>query len=102
MFLQKQRTHKNAILEELKTLPGLRFRTIPDEQGDSATFLSFSLPDESAARKSSQALAQAGVDGCFYWFDNMLLVGTTNINNLYHVFLNEKYIFDNDLNILKN
>ena len=69
-FLQKQRAHKKAIIEGLKAVSGLRFRTIPDEQGDSATFLSFFLPDESAARKSSQAFAQAGVDGCFYWFDN--------------------------------
>jgi len=69
-FLQKQRAHKSAIQEGLKALPGIRFRTIPDPQGDSATFLSFFLPDESTARKCSRALARAGVDGCFYWYDN--------------------------------
>jgi len=69
-FLQKQRTHKNALVDGLKTIAGIRFRLIPDPQGDSATFLSFFLPDESTARESAQALAQAGVDGCFYWYDN--------------------------------
>ena len=69
-ILQKQRAHKNALKEALKTVTGARFRVIPDQKGDSATFLSFFLPDESTARKSSRALAQAGVDGCFYWFDN--------------------------------
>ena len=69
-FLQKQRAHKSAIKEALKALTGVRFRMIPDQKGDSATFLSFFLPDESTARKGSRALAQAGVDGCFYWFDN--------------------------------
>ena len=48
----------------------MKFRKIPDEKGDSATFLSFLLPNETMAVKASGALAAAGVDGCFYWYDN--------------------------------
>jgi 8-amino-3,8-dideoxy-alpha-D-manno-octulosonate transaminase len=54
----------------LQSCNALRFRRLPDEQGDSATFLSFMLPDEARTRKAARLLADAGVDGCFYWYDN--------------------------------
>ncbi|MGA6924082.1 MAG: L-glutamine--2-deoxy-scyllo-inosose aminotransferase KanB, partial [Desulfosarcina sp.] len=41
-----------------------------DPEGDSATFLSFFLPDLEKARQAVKALTAAGVDGCFHWFDN--------------------------------
>ena len=69
-ILERQRSHKNAIKESLARFPEVTFREIPDKGGDSATFLSFFLPDESRAREVSNALNQAGVDGCFYWYDN--------------------------------
>src|SRR5690606_12669644 len=28
------------------------------------------LPDEATTRKGHKALGEAGVDGCFYWYDN--------------------------------
>jgi 8-amino-3,8-dideoxy-alpha-D-manno-octulosonate transaminase len=43
---------------------------LPDPAGDSATFLSFLLPTEEEARQAAKALTAAGVDGCFYWYDN--------------------------------
>lgn len=70
MFLEKQRRHKKAIKNALEAFPEVRFRHIPDENGDSATFLSFFLPDESRARAVTRAFSEAGVDGCFYWYDN--------------------------------
>ena len=69
-ILDKQRTHKQAIKTTLSRIQTVAFRQLPDESGDSATFLSFFLPDESAARNTAKALGQAGVDGCFYWYDN--------------------------------
>jgi 8-amino-3,8-dideoxy-alpha-D-manno-octulosonate transaminase len=69
-ILERQRTHKKAIKEALGQLSEITFRKIPDEKGDSATFLSFFLPDESRARKIASDLGQAGVDGCFYWYAN--------------------------------
>ena len=73
-ILEKQRSHKKAIKEAMAE-PKLRsakitFRKILDEKGDSATFLSFFLPDKSVARKVVKDLSQAGVDSCFYWYDN--------------------------------
>ena len=69
-ILEKQRAHKNAIKDALAAFPEIGFRTLPDPEGDSATFLSFFLPDEVTARETAKSLGEAGVDGCFYWYDN--------------------------------
>jgi 8-amino-3,8-dideoxy-alpha-D-manno-octulosonate transaminase len=69
-ILEKQRAHKKQIKEALAQFSEITFRKVPDEQGDSATFLSFLLPHESGAREVARGLLQAGVDGCFYWYDN--------------------------------
>jgi 8-amino-3,8-dideoxy-alpha-D-manno-octulosonate transaminase len=70
LILEKQRVHKKVIKEALSIIPEITFRNIPDPEGDSATFLSFFLPEESRARKVAKELSRSGVDGCFYWFDN--------------------------------
>jgi len=69
-ILAIQRRNKAMIKEALTRIPGITFRHLPDPQGDSATFLSFFLPDEERTRQAAKALAQAGVDSCFYWYDN--------------------------------
>ncbi len=69
-ILEIQRASKSAIKSALAGIAGLGFREIPDPAGDSATFLSFFLPTEDAARKAVADLGAAGVDGCFYWYDN--------------------------------
>lgn len=70
MILDVQRKNKKAIKDALSSVSEVSFRNIPDPEGDSATFLAFFLPTEARAREISQALASAGVDGCFYWYDN--------------------------------
>lgn len=69
-ILETQRSHKKAIKEALMQFPQISFREIPDESGDSATFLTFLLPDADLAQKVTQNLSGAGVGGCFYWFEN--------------------------------
>lgn len=69
-ILATQRAHKSALKEALAKFAQISFRCLPDEAGDSATFLSFMLPDENSARQAARALNSAGVDGCFYWYDN--------------------------------
>lgn len=69
-ILDRQREHKAALKAAMTGLPGISFRCLPDEAGDSATFLSFMLPDERLARRAAHDLNNAGVDGCFYYFDN--------------------------------
>jgi len=70
VILEKQRSHKKAIKDALSEFSEITFREIPDQEGDSATFLSFFLPDESRAKEVVKGLGQAGVDGCFYWYAN--------------------------------
>ena len=70
IMLERQRQHKRRLKEALSRCSAIRFRNIPDETGDSATFLSFFLPDEEKTRTVAKELAEAGVDGTFYWYDN--------------------------------
>jgi len=69
-ILEKQRSNKKILKEALAGLPGVAFRKLPDENGDSATFLSFFMPDKDRTRSLMRAFAAAGVDSCFYWYDN--------------------------------
>ena len=69
-ILETQRRHKSRLKEALSAHSEISFRKIPDPAGDSATFLSFFLPDERRAREAASELAAAGVDGCFHWYDN--------------------------------
>ena len=69
-ILDTQRRHKTAIKSAMQAIAGIEFRQLPDPDGDSATFLTFFMPDLDRARQAVKALADAGVDGCFHWFDN--------------------------------
>ena len=69
-IIDTQRRNKTAIKDALSALPGIAFRQLPDPEGDSATFLTFFMPDLQRARQAVKALAEVGVDGCFHWYDN--------------------------------
>ena len=69
-IVARQRTHKQAIKKALSDISAIQWRRLPDPGGDSATFLSFLLPDKTTARNTTAKLAEAGVDGCFYYFNN--------------------------------
>ena len=69
-MLEKQRANKSKIVAMLADFPEVTLREIPDPSGDTATFLSFLMPDGESARQTAKDLAAAGVDGCFYWYDN--------------------------------
>lgn len=69
-ILDTQRRNKAILKEAMSGFPDISFRKLPDESGDSATFLSFFLPDEEKTRNVMEALGRAGVDGCFYWYAN--------------------------------
>ena len=69
-ILEIQKSNKNAIKTQMAKIKGVSFREIPDENGDTATFLSFFTEDENKAKQAVQNLGKAGVDACFYWYDN--------------------------------
>jgi 8-amino-3,8-dideoxy-alpha-D-manno-octulosonate transaminase len=68
-FLEIQRRNKAALRSALAAVPGVTFRRIPDPEGDSASFLSFFLPDEARARAAARAMQGAGIPA-MYWYDN--------------------------------
>ena len=69
-FLAIQRKNKKIIKDALATIPEVTFRRIPDEAGDSATFLSFFMPTAEKSRAVVKAFAAHGVDAYWNYFDN--------------------------------
>jgi 8-amino-3,8-dideoxy-alpha-D-manno-octulosonate transaminase len=71
LILEIQKRNHTRLKEILSQVPEISFRRIPDEAGDSRTFLSWFLPSEKQARAVVAGLKEAGVlPGNFYWFDN--------------------------------
>ncbi|MGD0274671.1 MAG: DegT/DnrJ/EryC1/StrS family aminotransferase [Syntrophales bacterium] len=65
-IIAAQRENRDAIAEALRNIPGLKFRDVPDPDGDTATHLAFNLPEESTAERFQKALAAEGIDtACF-------------------------------------
>ncbi len=62
----EQRKNKAAIRSILESVPGIRFREIPDPDGDTATFLAFNLPEAGRTKAFQKALAENGVDTIYY------------------------------------
>lgn len=69
-FLELQKRNHSIIYNCLKDIPGISFRIIPDPAGDTGSFLSFFLPNESLARETAAELTAAGLAGNPYWYDN--------------------------------
>jgi len=68
-IIAAQRANKQAMKEAVNRLPGVTFREILDEAGDSATFLAFMLPDADKARAVNQVLSENGA-GAVYFAEN--------------------------------
>lgn len=70
-FLAIQKKNHAALKNMLSQVPEVSFRRIPDESGDSCTFLSWFLPTEEATKAVVAELKAKGIlAGNFYWFDN--------------------------------
>ncbi len=69
-IIEIQRKNHAQIASVIAEFPDIQPRNVPDASGDSCTFFSFMMPGEDIARKTASAFAGAGVDGCFYWYDN--------------------------------
>lgn len=65
-IVAEQRKNKKIIKDALAQVPGVKFRTLPDPDGDSATFLAFNLPEEQAALKFQKLLSAEGLDTTCY------------------------------------
>jgi len=69
-ILQTQRNLKGIYKNILSECPSISFRTVPDPDGDTSTFLSILLPDEDKVRQSLKLMKESNVAGAIYWYDN--------------------------------
>jgi 8-amino-3,8-dideoxy-alpha-D-manno-octulosonate transaminase len=70
-FLAIQRKNHAALKNILSQIPGISFRRVPDEAGDSCSFVSWFLPTEEITRAVvAEMKAQGILAGNFYWYDN--------------------------------
>jgi 8-amino-3,8-dideoxy-alpha-D-manno-octulosonate transaminase len=63
--------NKKYLKDRLKEIEGLSFRYLPDEEGDSATFINFMFPTRELTEKAFKRFATDGVGGVTYWYTNM-------------------------------
>ena len=70
-FLSIQEKNYSTIRSAIENIPGVQMRTVPEKGVENYSFLSFFMPDEQTARVVHKKLGENGVDGCFYWFDNI-------------------------------
>jgi len=71
MIREVNNKHKKLMMAELGRIPGVSFATIPDKDGDSATFLNMFLPDALSAQKTVDEFNKNGIVGFNYWYTNM-------------------------------
>ncbi|MEL6304354.1 MAG: DegT/DnrJ/EryC1/StrS family aminotransferase [Bacteroidota bacterium] len=69
-FLAIQEKHYGIVRNALEDIEGLSFRKVPDGGVENYSFLNFFMASEEQARKVHSVLGVAGIDACFYWYDN--------------------------------
>lgn len=69
-FLSIQKKNYSILREALADVPEVVFRTVPEGGVENYSFLSFFMPSEELAKEAHAKLLEAGIDGCFYWYDN--------------------------------
>jgi len=68
-IIEKQKSHQHILKQVLNEFPEIKPRLVPDESGDSATFLSFFLPDNEKAVKTFEEFQKEGLSAS-YWYRN--------------------------------
>ncbi|MFS4469166.1 DegT/DnrJ/EryC1/StrS family aminotransferase [Maribacter sp. 2210JD10-5] len=69
-FLAIQKKFYSILKNTLQNIKGITFRRVPEGGVENYSFLNFFLPTEEKAKEVHGALGKAGIDACFYWFDN--------------------------------
>jgi len=69
-FVAIQKKNYTILREALSVIPEITFRTVPEGGEESYSFLSFFLPNLESSRKVILAFKEAGIDGCWNYYDN--------------------------------
>lgn len=70
-IIEQNKKNKAYLKDRLASIGDIVFRSLPDEDGDSATFLNFFLPDKALTKKVFKQFAADNVPGAAYWYTNM-------------------------------
>ncbi len=65
-MIAAQKKNKLAMREAISQIPGVTFRTILDEAGDSATFIAFMLPDAEKTKAVNEVLKANGAGAVYF------------------------------------
>jgi len=68
-MIEKQKAHQAVLMQVLQEFPEIRLRHVPDPEGDSATFLSFFLPNAEKAVKVFDQFQKEELSAS-YWYRN--------------------------------
>jgi 8-amino-3,8-dideoxy-alpha-D-manno-octulosonate transaminase len=68
-MIEKQRAHQKLLKNVIDEFPEITPRFVPDESGDSATFLSFFLTNADRAVRAFEEFQKAGLSAS-YWYRN--------------------------------
>ena len=60
-MISAQREHKSRLHKAASAIPGVKFRTLIDEEGDTATFFAFIMQNSEQCKKVNSILANEGV-----------------------------------------
>lgn len=69
-ILKIQKQHFAILRDALSAIPEITFRSVPIGGEENYSFLSFFLPDTETSLKAAAALKEAGIDGCFQYYNN--------------------------------
>ena len=70
-FLAIQRKNNAALKSILSAIPEISFRRVPDQAGDSCSFISWFLPTTEITKAVVAEMKEQGIlAGSFYWFSN--------------------------------
>ncbi len=69
-ILKIQKENYTILREAIETVNGVTFRRVPEGGEENYSFLSFFLTTEELTQKAHKALSEAGLDACFYWYNN--------------------------------
>ncbi|WP_018615108.1 DegT/DnrJ/EryC1/StrS family aminotransferase [Segetibacter koreensis] len=70
-FLDIQKKNYSQLRQIISQVPEVTFRSVPDPDGDSCTFLSWFLPSEEITQAFVEEMKSQGIlGGNFYWYKN--------------------------------
>ena len=70
-ILSIQKRNNHILKSYLEQIPEITFRSVPDAEGDSCSFISWFLPNETLMAAAIEEMKEQGIfAGNFYWFNN--------------------------------